>query len=148
MKNYHNRKGVRKIVVATLLGRQRRNTRQVYPRGGMPRLMNSWNNLPLRKRVSFRNETSFARAPVIRFVRIRNEIQFLSLPLLLLLSRNRTTGVEKRAAVVQFRAPRAPRNWEHARWARCREFSFRFAVGVRRVYVSPDVGVLISCAAR
>ena len=109
--------------------------------------MNSWNNLPLRKRVSFRNEM-FARAPVIRFVRIRNEIQFLSLPLLLLLSRNRTTGVEKRAAVVQFRAPRAPRNWEHARWARCREFSFRFAVGVRRVYVSPDVGVLISCAAR
>ena len=90
----------------------------------------------------------FARAPVIRFVRIRNEIQFLSLPLLLLFSRNRTTGVEKRAAVVQFRAPRAPRNWEHARWARCREFSFRFAVGVRRVYVSPDVGVLISCAAR
>lgn len=51
--------------------------------------------------------------------------------------------------------PRAPRNWEHARRARCREFSFRFAVDYRVVCVRPCgrcprcwiVGVLMPCAA-
>lgn len=36
--------------------------------------------------------------------------------------------------------PRAPRNWEHARRARCREFSFRLAVDGGPVYACPCAG--------